>query len=248
MFSDPAALMLKRWVLLTGLCAVALGQVPPSTSIPRLVKKLEYGDYGSKYHRFGDLDGDGMPDVLLVQATAPGGEHKAIITCLTALTLDGKLLWQVGKPDPKNVYFESDFPVQIFDIDRDGRNEVIYIPDERNVLTILEGATGKKRREVQLAGGHDSLLFADFSGRGYPFDLVVKDRYESFWVYDQNFRLQWSKKNANPGHYPMNFDFDGDGKDELLMGYTLYGPSGKELWSHPEFGLHNDAVYIEDVD
>ena len=68
--------MLRRWVLLVGLCAVALGQVQPSTSIPRLVKKLEYGDYGSKYHRFGDLDGDGMPDVLLVQATAPGGTEE----------------------------------------------------------------------------------------------------------------------------------------------------------------------------
>ena len=49
------------------------------------------------------------------------------------------MLWRAGKPDPKNVYFGSDFPVQIFDIDHDGRNEVIYIPDEKNVLTILEG-------------------------------------------------------------------------------------------------------------
>ena len=95
--------MLMRWIVLTGLCAVVLGQVRPTNSIPRLVKKLEYGDYGSKYHRFGDLDGDGLSDVLLVQATAPGGEHKAILTCLTALNLEGKILWQVGTPDPKNI-------------------------------------------------------------------------------------------------------------------------------------------------
>jgi hypothetical protein len=133
-------------------------------------------------------------------------------------------------------------------MDRDGRNEIVYIPDEKNVLTILEGSTGKVRREIRLAGGHDSLLFADFSGRGYPQDLLVKDRYKSFWIYSPDFKLLWSKIDVNPGHYPMNYDFDGDGKDELLCGYTLYSHEGRELWSHPEFGLHNDAVYIDDMD
>ena len=221
--------------------------VAPSNSIPRLTKKIEYGDYGSKYHRFGDLDGDGLPDVLLTQVTAPEGEHKAVVTCLTALTLEGKILWQVGKPDPKNIYFPSDFPVQIYDLDRCGHNEVIYIPDENNILTILDGKTGTKQREVKLAGGHDSLMFIDFAGSGYAQDLIVKDRYKSFWVYDKNFRLLWSKIDVNPGHYPMNYDLDNDGKDELLMGYTLYAHDGRELWKHEDFPLHDDAVYIEDM-
>jgi hypothetical protein len=213
-----------------------------------LLKQIDYGDYGSKYHRVGDLDGDGMPDLLLVQVTAPEGEHKAIITCLTALTLDGKQLWQVGKPNPKNIYFGGDFPVQIYDHDGDGTAEVFYIEDERNVLTILDGKTGSRKRTVPLAGGHDSILFVDFAGSGYARDLVVKDRYKSFWVYDADFKLMWSKKDVNPGHFPMNYDLDGDGRDELLMGYTLYRHDGKELWSHPEFPLHNDAVYIDDMD
>jgi len=217
-------------------------------SQPKLLRTIEFGSYGSKYARLGDLDGDGASDMLLVQTTAPEGEHKAVITCLTAITLEGRVLWQVGKPNIGNIYFGSDFPVQIHDRDRDERNEVIYIPDDKNVLTILEGKTGKTIREVPLAGGHDSILFADFSGNGHPQDMLVKDRYSSFWVYDRDFKLLWSKLNCNPGHYPMEGDVDGDGKVELLCGYTLYGHDGQTLWSHPEFPGHNDAVYIADMD
>ena len=222
---------------------------PLKTWEPRLVRTLQFKDYGSAYIRLGDLDGDGLPDILVTQAKAPGGEDKSIITCLTALDLEGRILWQVGEPNPTNTWFGGDLPVQIYDVDRDGRNEVIYIPDEHNVLTILEGKTGKVKKQVQLAGGHDSLLFADFAGRGYAQDLFVKDRYHNFWVYGPDFNLLWAKTNVNTGHYPMNFDINGDGKDELLCGYTLYDGTGKELWQHPdrEFGHHDDAVYIADM-
>jgi hypothetical protein len=226
-----------------------------SDSFPQILHKATMGDYGSDYVRIGDLNGDGMLEILCAQAYAPGnppgyqgGEHVAVITCLTAIDLSGKVLWQIGKPDPKNLYCGGDLPVQIYDIDHDGRNEVVYIPDKSNVLHILEGKTGKILKKVQLGGGHDSILFADFTGRGYAQDLLVKDRYSSFWVYEKDFKLLWEKRNCNPGHYPMECDVNGDGKVELLCGYTLYAHDGKELWNHPELGGHNDAVYIEDMD
>jgi hypothetical protein len=244
-----AALLLSAMSLSVGQAPVRCEEPAPSCgdSRPELLRRIPFGPYGSKYARLGDLTGDGKPEVLLVQVSATGGEHKAVITCLTAVDLEGNVLWQVGQPDPGNVYFGSDFPVQVHDLDRDGSNEVVYIRDERNVLTILAGASGKVLREVPLAGGHDSLLFADFSGNGHAQDLLVKDRYTSFWVYDKDFRLLWSKRDCNPGHYPMEYDVDGDGRDELLCGYALYDDSGKELWSR-DLGGHNDAVYIADMD
>ena len=224
-------------------------------SSPAIIHKAAMGDYGSDYVRLGDLDGDGMLDILCIQADAPGnppgyqgGEHVATITCLTAVDMNGKILWQIGKPDLKNLYCGGDHPVQIHDIDGDGRNEVIYIPDKDNVAHIVEGKTGRLLRKVQLAGGHDSILFADFTGQGEARDLLVKDRYSSFWVYDRSFKLLWERRDCNPGHYPMACDVNGDGKIELVCGYTLYARDGKVLWSRPELGGHSDAVYVEDMD
>src|SRR6185436_17598612 len=88
---------------------------------------------------------------------------------------------------------------------------------------VLEGSTGKELRTKTLGGGHNAMLFADLTGKGYASDVVIKDFYEHF------------------------SDFDGDGRDELLVGYTLYSHDGKEIWSHPEYPEHNDATYIEDM-
>ena len=75
--------------------AGGIASAAASVSTPRLVRQIEFREFGSKYLRFGDLNGDGMPEAVLVQVMAPGGEDKAIITCLTAIDLEGKVLWQM---------------------------------------------------------------------------------------------------------------------------------------------------------
>jgi hypothetical protein len=218
---------------------------------PRLLKTITFGDYRSAFVKLGDLDNDGQPEILLTQAIAPGeNQEKVTLTCLTALDLQGRVLWQWGKPNPTNTYFGCDLGVQIYDQDGDGTNEVFFIEDPRYVLTILNGQTGKVKKQVQLQGlaGLNALVFVDFAGAGRPEDLLVKNVYTAAWAYDKNYKLLWSKTNINTGHYPMNYDFDGDGKDELQLGYSLYDAKGKELWHRPELTRHNDAVDIADMD
>lgn len=222
-------------------------EVVRADSVPRLVRKIEFRDYGSRHIRLGDLNSDGLPELLLVQADP----STAYITCLTAIDLEGKILWQVGSPDIRNSYYKGD-NVQIFDLDHDGRNEVIYNSDEKTAITILDGKTGSVKKKVQISGKYskyDTLFFLDFSGRGFPQEVFLADAFsKGFSIYDKDFKLLWSKQASPIGHYPINFDFDGDGKDELLCGYALYDHTGRELWNHREFPEHNDATYIGDMD
>jgi hypothetical protein len=57
------------------------------------------------------------------------GDAYDTISCLTAVTLDGKVLWQQGRQNPKNTLLTNDTPFQIHDLDGDGRNEVVLVRD-----------------------------------------------------------------------------------------------------------------------
>ena len=226
---------------------------------PALWKKARTSGFGvGRNLRFGDLDGDGQKDVLVCQPVHHGPKDAASeVSCLTAMTFDGKQLWQVGTPDPWKNHLTNDVAFQIHDIDGDGRNEVIYCRGME--LVIAEGATGKTLLKAptpempantktpygqtpRILG--DSLFFCDFRGQGRAGDLVLKDRYQSFWVYDEHLNLRWQAQ-CNTGHYPCAADIDKDGKDELAMGYSLFDDDGKVLWSlDKDLEDHDDGVAI----
>ena len=67
-------------------------------------------------------------------------------------------------------------------------------------------------------------------GQGRAGDIVLKDRYNSLWVFNDKLELLWQAQ-CNTGHYPFAYDVDGDGKDELFIGYSLFDHDGKQLWT-----------------
>ena len=109
---------------------------------PKLWQKFETKGFGAGRNvRFGDLDGDGQLDMLIAQQVPKvRGDAFDQISCLTAVTLDGKVLWQQGRPDPKNDLLTNDTPFQIHDLDGDGSTEVVLARDFQ--LQVLEGRTG----------------------------------------------------------------------------------------------------------
>ncbi len=206
--------------------------------------------------RFGDLDGDGRLDMLIAQNIPKvRGDAFDHISCITAVNLDGKVLWQIGRPDVRNTLLTNDTPFQIHDFDGDGKNEVVMVKDFQ--LQVLEGATGKvlrrewmppapatnKERPYELNSG-DSMIFLNLSGKQARQELLLKDRYNSFWVFDNALKLLWSGM-GQTGHYPFPYDFDGDGRDEFVIGFALWNASGKPLWSHDAVMKdHTDGISI----
>ena len=76
----------------------------------------------------------------------------------------------------------------------------------------------------------DAIAFLNVSGQPGRHELMVKDRYTHFWVYDQQLAPLWQGQ-GQTGHYPYPFDIDGDGRDELAIGYALWDHRGQQLWS-----------------
>ncbi|HWQ55943.1 MAG TPA: hypothetical protein VN442_19800 [Bryobacteraceae bacterium] len=220
---------------------------------PKLWKKFATPGFGAgRNARFGDLDGDGVADMLIGQSVRK--PESFALSCLTAVTLDGKVLWQSGRPNPDNALLTTDTPFQIHDVDGDGRNEVVVIRDYR--LQILDGKTGqlkhwiwmpkapeRKAKPYELSEGN-AIAFLNISGDPGRREILVKDQYERFWVFDRTLKLLWEGA-GQLGHYPYPVDIDGDGRDEIAIGYALWDHDGRLLWSRDrEVKDHADGVAV----
>ncbi|NLW55806.1 MAG: hypothetical protein GX050_04170 [Firmicutes bacterium] len=232
---------------------------------PQLWKRIDLRDFGAgRSVRFGDLTGNGQCDLVIAQCQKRiYKDAYANISCLTALDLDGNILWQLGEPNPEHAYITADLPFQIADVDLDGANEVIVAKDFQ--LMILDGRTGRVKKSIPtpLANDPDESLhtvpygryafdrvnvdcirICNFSGRSQPTDILIKDRYSRLWAYDHELNLLWKYQGGITGHFPFTKDLNGDGREEMFVGYNLVDADGRTIWKLPVKTDHTDEIII----
>lgn len=177
------------------------------------------------------------------------------VTCITAFDLKGNQLWQYGTPGTSHGA-SSDIPVQVYDMDGDGAAEV-FANFSTTEMTVLDGTTGKVQRTIPLpaVGSNDTIIFANLRGKPWPQDIIVKTRYSQAWaitgIDDATSKagtLLWTHQMLasatgmnvrGTGHYPLVYDWDGDGKDEVMCGYDFLDDDGTLLWSTNVTSIQN---------
>lgn len=195
----------------------------------------------------GDLTGDGIAEVVSARNGVPGNDIH-YTSSVVVQDLDGSVLWKWGNPDARNA-IHHDVACQIYDLDGDGSNEVVLAGD-RCVL-VLEGATGRELRQFEIPpNASDCLTFCNLSGRERAAEMLVKTRYGQIWAYDATGNLLWTVE--KPGgyrtsHQPFPIDLDGDGRDEIIVGFAALNHDGSLRWRLPEAicqGGHADAIRL----
>jgi len=216
--------------------------------------------------RLADLDGDGRAEVLFAVPALHAGRqwNYRTLTRLSALTLDGDVLWERGAYPKDAALITCDLPVQVADRGRG----VEIVAGFGSVLEVLDPRTGAVRQRAPTpvpprmepywdeisaywGDGHgddlprmipDSLRLCNLAGRHCHGDLIVKDRYHCAWGIDgRTLKPRWMHR-CNTGHFPYTCDLDGTGRDLVILGYSRLDADGK-LVGRLFLGDHPDACF-----
>ncbi len=235
---------------------------------PKLWKKIDLKDFGAaRQIRFGHLTGTGEWFFVMCQNQRKVYKDRyPVISCMTAVSVEtGKVLWQIGEPcdSAETEKLTTDLPFQIYDIDNDGIDEVITSWDFK--LMILDGRTGETKKSIptpvneadpatvtglefgKYAFKHlnvDAIRIVNVSGNERPSEILIKDRYSRYWIYDKDLNYEWQFSKYNTGHFPFSYDFNGDGKDEIFSCYNMVDSTGKLMWSLPIDTDHTDEIIV----
>lgn len=195
--------------------------------------------------RLGDIDGDGRMEIILAKPALVCDPRyfPNQVASVTAYSIDGDLLWQIGDASGNEKVLDTDLPVQIYDIDKDGKNEVIVVMGGN--LLILDGKTSEIKKQIPLPdqniGG--AILIADLEGTGYAQNIILKNKYSHIWALDVNLNILWDAE-GNIGLAPIAYDLNGDGKDEIIAGYNVFSNKGELLWK-TEYPDHANSALVE---
>ena len=196
--------------------------------------------------RLGDLDNDGRLELVLIQPDVIADDRyfPHSVAAATAFSLEGDILWQIGTPAGDIPACNANLPAQIYDFDNDGSNEFLCVMDGE--FCIFDGLNGTLKLKYPLPSpdAHDCFAIADLEGTGYAQNIILKNKYHMLWALDKNFNVIWTAV-GNMGHFPLPCDLDGDGRDEVVVGYSVFSADGELLWKAEGMEKHPQHLALQ---
>ena len=189
-------------------------------------KRYDTGKFGTNQNiRLGDLTGDGNKEIVFIRPKSQDSD----IGYICAMNLDGEVMWHYGDPDSYGADTGDELPVQIHDLDGDGEREVVFVSN--GWIHILEVRSGEMVRRVPVPGSKsvNSVLFADLMGIGRDNCLLLSDRKHILLAMNDRLELLWEQESGT-GTQPLVHDMNGDGRHEVLMGYSVFDHEGNLMF------------------
>ena len=215
-----------------------------------LVSHIDLKDFGEVCVVPGDINGDGQVEFVIPQgidgpqraASTGGYNHEKTIHCITAIDLEGNVLWQNGTPmgsEHRKYHGGSSVgPCLVQDLDGDSKAEVVYVSVDTAKpgvwLKLLRGEDGCPVAERQ-TGACWSLFSADLRGMGAQRDIIVNDALTLHFAYSEDLTPIWEWKYIfGGGHELTTGDVEGKGVDDLFIGACRLDAEGNRIWWRPD--------------
>jgi len=242
---------------------------------PKLKHEIPLSGFGGQWLFVADVTGDGRCGLIL-------HEHAAMLAgrtfaadspkymnwttsedqaqfCVTACALDGRKLWQIGRPWPHTRPYRSHGGAVFgltHDVDGDGRQEHLFL--FRDDIWVVDGASGRVKRKQNLGwDGFTTMGLAYLEGRQRPPQIWIKcdDASPPGSSYCNPLRVlaadltpYWPDIEVpRPAHVPVARDIDGDGCDEIVHGACAHDHDGRLLWQADIPSTHVDQVILADI-
>lgn len=244
---DPGAVV--DVIVLSKNASLGADDIKPFQLNPEVQLLKEYRIEGAGAVKFGDVNGDGKTDFLVLKRD------------WTAHLIDnsGTELWNWQAPSEyTRERSEFEAPGVLWDFDKDGKAEVVHwrFFDNKEWLVFADGETGQIKKQTPWPTKPLPHVYNNFRlaiaklTSGAPNELAVftdMGGTMNISAYNANLEQLWihteEKKKDHLGHYIYPVDLNNDGIDEVLVGSLLLDAKGKQVWNRFDllFDNHDHA-------